>query len=201
MGSIAHPEASDAWDQVTLGPAKLPGVWTVEGQAGREIEVKKVRGKDGARFKDNGYDPGKLTLVGRMIEANDWNAMQAALKQIHPRQGKSRNPLALEHPAAAYLGITTVYVESVHTPRVENGVIVVEIDVLEWVEAPKVAKPKREPMSPDALAAYGLTPIVHGDGSITYDASGGGSAGLGQASRSGLKPSEDTPTYIMGDPG
>jgi hypothetical protein len=191
VGSIAHPEASEAWDQVTLGPAKLPGIWTVEGQAGREIEVKKVRGKDGARFKDNGYDPGKLTLVGRMVESKDWDAMQAALKQIHPRQGKTRNPLALEHPASAYLGITTVYVETVHTPRVENGVIVVEIDVLEWVEAPKVAKPKREPVAPDG----GLRRLSDG----TFDASNGGMGAT--FIRQQQKPSQDPPTYIMGDPG
>jgi hypothetical protein len=217
MGSIAHPEDSDAWDQVTLGPVKLPGIWTVEGEATLELEVKKTRGKDGARFRDNGYDPAELTLVGRMIERSDWNTMQSALKQIHPRLGKPRNPLTLEHPAAAYLGVTTVYVKSVSTPRMEGGILTLEIDVLEWVEAPKVAKPSRRPVSSDG----GLARINMPDGSVVFDASphgpdfalansltdramlgigGGPTTTRDLAFRQARSPSMETPQYILGKP-
>ena len=141
--SIPYPEDDGAlWDRVKLGPYVLPGTWTVGGGVDRRIDVKKSKGADGARFRDQGYLPAPITLTGTLIGATDWNEMGQALKGLTPRKrGVSLDPLAVEHPAFTMLGITNVLVKKVSAPQLNGGQIRISIDVLEWFSKPKPKKP------------------------------------------------------------
>lgn len=182
--SIPYPEDDgDAWDQLVLGNFAMPGIWTVDGDVGRDIDVKKTKGKDGARFKDNGYQPGELMLIGQMASAEDWQVMIDALKDIHPRKkGAKTEPLACEHPQLAYLGVTNVYVRRVFTPRVIDGILECRIAVLEWVPKPKVKKKSDD------------RPIANRQRSANAAASGDPLVLI----RNTPTPSQDTPVYIGG---
>lgn len=143
--------AQDHWDQVewgrlTLGSFQLPGSWDVGGSCSRRIAVKTKKGADNAVTKDEGYQPGELTLRGRFISQADWTALQPALKEIHPRKkGANRDPLVIVHPSTAALGINTVYVTEISAPQIdEQGICEIEIKVLEWTPQTK-ALPGKKP--------------------------------------------------------
>lgn len=132
------------WDQLTLGSTSLPGIWEVEGGVERRVDVKTQKGSDGANIKDEGYQNADVVLVGRMTERAQWEALEQALKEIHPRRkGAARDPLVLVHPAAAILGITAVYVIRIDAPTLNNGVLEVRIGCLEWIPKPKPKAAKR----------------------------------------------------------
>ena len=152
--SIPYPEDDGAlWDRVKLGPYVLPGTWTVGGAVDRRIDVKKAKGADGARFRDQGYIPAPITLTGTLIGASDWNEMVQALKVLTPRKrGVSLDPLAVEHPAFTMLGITNVLVKKVGAPQLDGGRIRISIDVLEWTPAPK--KKKAKTFAPVPISAF-----------------------------------------------
>lgn len=183
--SIPHPEDDgDAWDTLILGNFAMPGIWTVDGFAERVIDVKKPKGQDGARFKDEGYKPSDLMLVGQIIDRTEWKTMTEALKDIHPRKkGSANEPLACEHPALAYLGVSNVYVTKVFGPRVRDGIIEVRIAVLEWVPKPKVKKKPKD--SPKAQRLANLTAT---QGQFLF-----------REPPPPPKPSEGPPNYVTGD--
>lgn len=148
--SIPYPEDDGAlWDRLVLGPHVLPGTWVVSGAAGRRVDVKKSKGSDGARFRDQGYDPAPLTLTGTLIGASDWNEMVKIAKILTPRsRGVAMEPIACEHPAFAYLGITNLLVLKVFAPQLDGGKIRSVINVTEWVPRPKKKKePEGVPIS------------------------------------------------------
>ncbi len=153
--SIPYPEDDGAlWDRVKLGPHVLPGTWTVGGGVDRRIDVKKSKGADGARFRDQGYIPAPITLTGTLIGATDWNEMVQTLKVLTPRKrGVSLNPLAVEHPAFTMLGITNVLVKKVSAPVLDGGRIRISIDVLEWFSKPK-PKPDFSGVVPVPISAF-----------------------------------------------
>ena len=182
--SIPHPEDDgESWDTLILGNFNMPGIWTVDGVAERVIDVKKPKGQDGARFKDEGYKPAELMFVGQIVDRDEWKTMSNALKDIHPRKkGSASEPLACEHPGLAYLGVSNVNVTRIVTPRIRDGILEVRIAALEWVPKPKKKKkPKDRPIaarqraanlaaSPDQLFIIRDTP----------------------------KPSQDSPVYVAG---
>lgn len=144
--SIPHPEdGGGEWDTVKLGPHVLPGVWSVRGSVKRRIDVKTSKGQDGARFKDQGYKPGQLTLTGQLVGASDWNAMVKINKVITPRnRGTAMEPLACEHPSFTMLGITNVMVVEALAPVERDGIITCVVVVQEWMK-----KPKKKPAADD----------------------------------------------------
>jgi hypothetical protein len=136
-----EPTLNASWDQVSIGGAILPGIWELSGSVQRNIDIKGQRRKDGAIIKDMGYEPGKLSLHGRIIEENDWELLKASLAAIHPRKkGLGRNPLPLIHPAANALGLDKVYVVSIDVPRLVSQVLEVSIELIEWFPGPKEIK-------------------------------------------------------------
>jgi len=138
-----HWDVSD-WDKLTIGTTVLPGVWSVDGSADRRIDVKPRKGQDGAVIKDEGYQNAKITLTGRMTTAEDYDALQVALKEIHPRRkGAARDPLSIVHPAITSLGVEAVYVTSIATPKIDNGICTQTIEVLEFTPQPKKKPIKR----------------------------------------------------------
>lgn len=157
--SIPHPEDNGAlWDRVKLGPYLLPGTWTVGGGVRRRVDIKKSKGADGARFRDQGYLPGEIPLNGELLGATEWNEMVRIAKVLTPRKrGVSLEPLAAEHPAFTLLGITNVLVVDVRAPRLDGGKIICSISVVEWTSRPKKKKePDNVPLAVGAFASGDL---------------------------------------------
>ena len=147
MAELAYWDDSDGlWDRLKLGPHHMPGAWEVTCECERELDVKKSKGQDGAHIKDHGYVPGSVQLRGRFLSKDEWTEMQKLLPELHPRKkGGERHPLAVEHPALSVMGITTVYVFKIHSPRiVDNGLLELEIECIEWTP-PKKAKTSTKP--------------------------------------------------------
>lgn len=151
--SIPHPEDPGAlWERLTLGPYEMPGTWVVGGDVDRRIDVKKSKGNDGARFRDQGYIPGQITLSGRLLGPTEWNAMVKIAKILTPRKrGVNLEPLAVEHPAFTFLGITNVIVKRVGAPVLDGSLIRCRIVVIEWTP-----RPKKKPPPKDAPLSSGL---------------------------------------------
>jgi hypothetical protein len=183
--SIPHPEDDgDIWDTLILGEFNMPGVWAVGGSARREIDVKKPKKQDGARFVDLGYVPAELTLTGRIADVDEWGTMQDALRRIHPRKkGSAEEPMVCEHPVLSYLGISNLYITEVFAPTVSDGIIKVSMAALEWVPKPIPKKePKQKPLATrqrEANAAVG-----GGDLNLIF--------------RRDTSPAQDTPVYVGG---
>jgi hypothetical protein len=159
--TIPHwEEDSEAWDRLILGKTILPGIWKVEFSLKREIDKKKAKGVDGARFKDLGYLPAELTFTGQFISAADWKAMQTAMDAIHPRTaGGVRNPLSIEHPKTRFAKIDTVYITEVDAPDLdERGVLTISIRALQWVPQPKKAKTDDTPVTVSGLSIHDNPP-------------------------------------------
>lgn len=134
---------SDQWDRLVLGPSPLPGVWRVETAAVRKIDVKKAKGLDGERLKDEGYQNAQLVLTGKLVSLEAWALLQALLPTIHPKAmgkvGAPRSALGITHPTTQFLGIDAVYVTEIGAPQVDNGICTVVIKALEYVKLPKPA--------------------------------------------------------------
>lgn len=153
-GIPSPEEAGDPWDILVIGGHVLPGVWTVEGGVGRDLDAKTRKGDYGQRIRDKGYQNGDLTLVGVLAPEDEWEEFQGApMKEIHPRRkGSAASVLGVHHPALAALGITEVIVERVHVPRPTRDGIEQRIDVREWIDQPK-AVPKKKPVAKGPSAA------------------------------------------------
>jgi hypothetical protein len=145
-----HWDQND-WGNLTLGSNTLPGKWEVEGEASRKVDIKERKDQDGAVIKDQGYSNAEITLVGRIFNKDQFDKLQKALKEIHPRRkGAARDPLAVVHPALDTIGVSLVYVLAIEAPKLgDDGIVEVRIRCLEWIPKPKdTVKKKAAPISP-----------------------------------------------------
>lgn len=143
MGLPHWDEVGGPWDGLQLGVYLMPGVWKIGGDGcSRQVDHKKTKNKDGARIKDLGVLPARFNARGTMVSMADWATLQTIIPDINPKKkGGLRFPLAIFHPAVALLGITTIYVEKVRPPEVdERGIMTIEIDMIEWTAEPKATK-------------------------------------------------------------
>ena len=148
-------DRSEEWDTITLGSYVLPGVWDVEdGNVKRVLDIKKAPGRDGATIKDEGYENGRLRLVGQLISNDDWKALQVVMRKLHPRKkGTASQLLRIVHPKSALMGIHTVTLSEISIPRLDNGVMTITIEVVEHVvKAVETKKPTKEVVSLDKRA-------------------------------------------------
>lgn len=151
MPAIPHWDDPDApWDKLTLGVHVMPGVWEINGgECVRQIDEKKGKDLDHARIRDMGLKPPRLQARGRLVSREDWEQLQRVLPDMHPRKpGGIKQPLKIYHPAAALLGITTVYVDRIRPPEINNGVLELAIDMIEWSDEPKKTKVRPKPPPP-----------------------------------------------------
>jgi len=126
------------WDRLQLGKHVMPGVWSIEATCERDINVKKSKGKDGARMKDRGYQPASITLTGKLSTQEEWEALQRILPELHPRKkGGKRNQITAQHPALALMGLSEIYVKSIKAPTVADGVMTLPIEAIEYTAEPK----------------------------------------------------------------
>ncbi len=145
--TISHWESEPAeWDRLVLGPYVMPGVWDIDFACRRAIDVKKSKGKDGASFTDEGYEPPLLELIGKVATSAQWTELQAIIPKLHPKQkGKGRDLYTIQHPKVQLLGIATVYVTQVKAPSLDRGILTVVINAIEWVAVPKPVKKTVKP--------------------------------------------------------
>lgn len=149
MSAFAHWDEAE-WSKLTLGTRVLPGAWEVEGEVARKVDIKEQKDRDGATIKDQGYSNADVTLIGTISTLDDWETLDKALKEIHPRRkGAAREPLAVVHPALAILGINNVYVLGIGAPQLNaDGIVSVRIRCLEWLPASKATgKSKGKPLN------------------------------------------------------
>lgn len=133
------------WDRLVLDGEALPGVWSVEGECEFELDKKKSKGKDGASVSNQGYVPAEIVLHGEIHNRKEWSEMQPVLRALHPRKkGGSKNPIKVEHPALAVMGIDTVFMRSIKPPEISDGKLTLRIGVVEWIRPVVKKKPATE---------------------------------------------------------
>lgn len=159
MAGLPHWDDPGApWDRLTLGVHVMPGVWEINGgECARQIDEKKGKDLDHARIRDTGLKAPRLQARGRLVSREDWEQLQRVMPDIHPKKpGGIKHTLKIYHPAAALLGITTVYVDRVRPPEIQNGVLELAIDMIEWNDDPKPTKVKSKvapPTDQDVMVA------------------------------------------------
>jgi hypothetical protein len=133
----------------------MPGIWEItSGECARQVDHKKTKDKDGARIRDMGLLPPRMSARGRMSTVEDWEMLQQTMPDIHPRKaGGIKFPLSIFHPATALLGVTQVYVERIRPPEIKDGILEISIDMIEWSDQPKPTKVKTKPTPTDADVA------------------------------------------------
>jgi hypothetical protein len=125
------------WDRLQLGKHVMPGIWKVSCVCARDIDKKKGKGKDGAKIKDRGYDAAEVSFVGKLESKDDWQALQQILPDIHPRKkGGKRKDMTAAHPSLAVMGVTRIYVKSIKAPEIEDGIMEMTIEAIEFIPSP-----------------------------------------------------------------
>jgi len=127
----------------------MPGIWEITGgECARQVDHKKTKDKDGARIKDLGLLPPRFSARGRMCTPEDWDALQQIIPDINPRKkGGPKFPLSIFHPAVALLGVNTIYVERIRPPELKDGILEIQIDMIEFAE-PKKTNVSKKPATP-----------------------------------------------------
>lgn len=149
--TLGHWDDADApWDKLRLGIHSMPGIWEItSGECARQVDHKKTKGKDGARIKDLGLLPPRFSARGKMCSHGDWLLLQQVMPDIHPKKkGGIKFPLAIFHPAVALLGVTQIYVERVRAPEIKDGILEIQIDMIEWTAEPKETKTTNKTSAP-----------------------------------------------------
>lgn len=150
MSGLLHwDDPSAPWDRLQLGTFVMPGIWEItSGECARQVDHKKTKDKDGARIKDLGLLPPRFSARGRMVSPEDWDSLQQIIPDINPRKkGGPKFPLSIFHPAVALLGVNTIYVERIRPPELKDGVLEIQIDMIEFAE-PKETKISKKPATP-----------------------------------------------------
>lgn len=127
-----------AWDILRLGGDTVPGVWQLRANKKRDLIIVKLRLRDGVGILDNGYFGVGLSATGRFWLPQQWATFQEQFPKFDPPQpGGTRSPLAIFHPAAAFLGVSTVYISEFDLPPPSGGYINISIEMVQWFPRPK----------------------------------------------------------------
>jgi hypothetical protein len=127
-----------AWNHVAIGGIVYPGIAKIKGASSRKMDVKAVRGRDGARMKDGGYENAKIDVELRINTKDEYDRLQPQIDAIHPRQkGTARNPVDIAYPSLSMLGISSAYVVKIHAPELANDILTVKIEMIEWTPQPR----------------------------------------------------------------
>lgn len=75
-------DSPEQWDTFVVQGKALPGIARVDAKGGRKIDVNSPPGADGARLRDKGYNPFRITVTLEMWtrdHLNEWQTIGAAL--------------------------------------------------------------------------------------------------------------------------
>lgn len=130
------------WETLLLGGEVMPGVAAVQCDVERKLDIQSLKGGDGATISDEGYIPSPVQIALKLWLREQWMDWLRLLPTIHPRtKGGVRSPLEIQHPATDALGIQTIYVRKIGSPRGEGGgERTITLDAIEWFPAPKPIK-------------------------------------------------------------
>ena len=127
-----------AWEKVSLGGFELPGLVDVGGSKSRKVDIKEVKGSDGATITDNGYEPAKVTIDLRIRTPEELATWELVFRVIDPRRkGATSEPWSIAHPAVNMIGITSIFVQTIDVPKLSNGVLSIKLQCVEWFPGPK----------------------------------------------------------------
>lgn len=127
------------WDSLILGGIVFPGMWSCVAHKKRQLDVVKVRRLDGVRILDNGYFGVGMSCTGTLWLKSQWDRFQQILPDFDPqRPGGGRSPLDCYHPAAALLGVGTVYIVEFGVAKPEHGMLQIPLELLQWFPKPKI---------------------------------------------------------------
>ena len=127
------------WDYLRLGGIVFPGKWIVTTSKKRELDIVKVRRLDGVRILDNGYFGVALSAKGTLWNQAQFDFLQEILPDFDPQApGGGRSPLDCYHPAAALLGVGTVYIAEFSVGEPASGMLPLQIEMLQWFPKPKI---------------------------------------------------------------
>lgn len=128
----------DAWNHPTIGDVRLPGVCTVVAEKGREIDVKKTKGKDGVTETDNGMEAGTVKIAMQIGNARQWAEWQAVRSKLDPNNpGALKSPMEIQHPACSEAGIRAIVIKKISStsPTAKAG-RTYTFDCVEWFPQP-----------------------------------------------------------------
>lgn len=127
-------DPSLAWSRISIGGRLVPGLATVSGDGiDFAVEKKKSQGASGATTTFNGANPVGISIVLRLWTAEQWEDFQGEiLPLLQLRPGAKYAALAVDHPALAVFGITSLAIEKVSLPKIEDGVGTIEIKASQW---------------------------------------------------------------------
>jgi len=132
------------WDTIYLAGVRWPGIASVSGKGiSRRIDVKRSKGSDGARLKDEGNDPGEFSISIMIYNQGDWIELQRLLPSVSPRRpGGPRSPIGVIYPSLQVLGITACYIKGVPVFSLDKGTqqLTVSLECIEWIARPKPVK-------------------------------------------------------------
>jgi len=136
--------ATYEWDTIYLGGVRWPGIASVSGKGiARRIDVKRSKGSDGARLKDEGNDPAEFSISIMIYNQGDWVELQQLLPTVSPRRpGGPRSPIGVIYPSLQVLGITTCYIKAVPVFALDKTTqqLTVTLECIEWIPRPKPVK-------------------------------------------------------------
>jgi hypothetical protein len=129
------------WDTIFLAGVRWPGIASVEGKGiTRRIDIKRTKGSDGARLKDEGNDPAEFTISLLIYNQPDWVRLQRLLPTVTPRRpGGPRTPISVIYPSLRVLGISTCYIKGVPVFALDKSTqqLTVTLQAIEWIARPK----------------------------------------------------------------
>lgn len=136
-----------AWNTLFVDGQPLPGTATIDCALTRDLDVKKVKGQNGANYEDQGSGPVDISIELLFRTQDEWDVFQSVLPAIQPRRADAaRSPLRVEHPTLALFGVSLIYVKSIGSPKIDaNAGISISIKAIEYNPAPKqvtAGKPK-----------------------------------------------------------
>lgn len=139
----ASNNAFSPWDVCILGGLWLPGIAKVQVKAKKRFDVKKKKGRDGAKLTFTGYDPSELSITLRLWVPVQLDTLQSLMPMLKAKSTSAAGAqataaqLALDigHPSTALLGIHSVLIESVGglEPGDKPGVMQMQIHCLEYI--------------------------------------------------------------------
>lgn len=139
-----------AWDSPALytkdgGRLVIPGRTQLTAGIGIREDSKTSEGIDGQTVTFLGQDAARVSMAVTVWTATQYRQLKKLLEIIRPRRPKTPEPVTLDHPQTALLGIRSVYLFSVTVPPYEPNVEwTITLEFNEWfadVDKPK-AKPK-----------------------------------------------------------
>lgn len=149
---VSREFGNSLWDELWLGGTSWPGVWKLETTKSRQVDKAKSPDTDGITLTDKGYNASEIKATGIIWKSDQLSdeelgiGLAEILPNFDPRKpGQTRTPLDIYHPSSVLAGISNVYIEKIHIGHPENGILKVQLDLVEWFPETKPAKQKNTP--------------------------------------------------------